>query len=62
MATQIGAKPDGGSDDPIGMLKDGHRRIESFVAFFVLSLTEHRAGVSPMAIAAIGTEFRLRRQ
>ena len=31
MAIQIGAKPDRGFDDPIGMLKDCHRRIESFL-------------------------------
>ena len=30
MAIQIGAKPDSGFDDPIGMLKDCHRRIERF--------------------------------
>lgn len=29
MAVQIGAKPDSGFDDPIGMLMDCHRRIES---------------------------------
>ena len=28
---QIGAKPDAGFDDPLGMLKDCHRRIESFL-------------------------------
>lgn len=28
---QIGAKPDSGFDDPIGMLKDCHRRIEKFL-------------------------------
>jgi hemerythrin-like domain-containing protein len=28
---QIGAKPDSGFDDPIGMLTDCHRRIESFL-------------------------------
>lgn len=28
---QIGAKPDAGFDNPIGMLKDCHRRIESFL-------------------------------
>jgi hemerythrin-like domain-containing protein len=28
---QIGAKPDSGFDDPIGMLKDCHRRIERFL-------------------------------
>jgi hemerythrin-like domain-containing protein len=31
MAIQIGAKPDSGFDNPIGMLKDCHRRIESFL-------------------------------
>lgn len=31
MAVQIGAKPDSGFDDPIGMLTDCHRRIEHFV-------------------------------
>lgn len=31
MAIQIGAKPDSGFDDPIGMLKDCHRRIEGFL-------------------------------
>jgi len=31
MGIQIGAKPDAGFDDPIGMLHDCHRRIEHFV-------------------------------
>ena len=31
MAIRIGSKPDSGFDDPIGMLKDCHRRIESFL-------------------------------
>jgi hemerythrin-like domain-containing protein len=31
MAVQIGARPDSGFDDPIGMLKDCHRRIERFL-------------------------------
>jgi hemerythrin-like domain-containing protein len=31
MAIQIGTKPDSGFDDPIGMLKDCHRRIENFL-------------------------------
>jgi len=31
MAVQIGANPDSGFDDPIGMLKDCHRRIEAFL-------------------------------
>jgi hemerythrin-like domain-containing protein len=31
MGIQIGAKPDAGFDDPLGMLKDCHRRIEHFL-------------------------------
>lgn len=31
MGIQIGARPDSGFDDPIGMLKDCHRRIEQFL-------------------------------
>jgi len=31
MAVQIGAKPDSGFDDPLGMLQDCHRRIERFL-------------------------------
>jgi hemerythrin-like domain-containing protein len=31
MAVQIGAKPDAGFDNPLGMLADCHRRIESFL-------------------------------
>ena len=36
MAVQIGAKPDSGFDDPIGMLKDCHRRIERFLGILCL--------------------------
>ncbi|HVZ82956.1 MAG TPA: hemerythrin domain-containing protein [Terracidiphilus sp.] len=32
MTVQIGAKPDAGFDDPIGMLHDCHRRIERFLS------------------------------
>jgi hemerythrin-like domain-containing protein len=32
VAVQIGAKPDSGFDDPLGMLRDCHRRIEHFLA------------------------------
>ena len=38
---QIGAKPDSGFDDPIGMLKDCHRRIEHFLG--VLCLVAEKA-------------------
>ena len=41
MAIQIGAKPDSGFDDPIGMLTDCHRRIERFLA--ILCLVAERA-------------------
>jgi hemerythrin-like domain-containing protein len=36
MGIQIGAKPDSGFDDPIGMLKDCHRRIEHFLNILCL--------------------------
>ena len=36
MTIQIGAKPDSGFDDPIGMLKDCHRRIESFLGILCI--------------------------
>ena len=36
MAIQIGAKLDSGFDDPIGMLKDCHRRIEHFLDILCL--------------------------
>ncbi len=42
MAVQIGAKPDSGFDDPIGMLKDCHRRIEHFLN--ILCLVAERPG------------------
>jgi hemerythrin-like domain-containing protein len=41
MAIQIGAKPDSGFDDPISMLKDCHRRIESFLG--ILCVVADRA-------------------
>lgn len=41
MGIQIGAKPDSGFDDPIGMLKDCHRRIEHFLR--ILCIVAERA-------------------
>jgi hemerythrin-like domain-containing protein len=41
MPIQIGAKPDSGFDDPIGMLQDCHRRIERFLD--ILCLVAERA-------------------
>jgi hemerythrin-like domain-containing protein len=41
MGIQIGAKPDSGFDDPIGMLVDCHRRIEHFLR--ILCIVAERA-------------------
>jgi hemerythrin-like domain-containing protein len=41
MAIQIGAIPDSGFDDPIGMLADCHRRIENFLG--ILCVVVERA-------------------
>lgn len=41
MAIQIGAKPDSGFDDPIGMLADCHRRVEGFLG--ILCVVVERA-------------------
>ena len=35
MSIQIGARPDSGFDDPLGMLQDCHRRIERFLKVLV---------------------------
>ncbi len=43
MAIQIGAKPDSGFDDPIGMLTDCHRRIEHFLDILCV-VAERAAG------------------
>lgn len=43
MAIQIGAKPDSGFDDPIGMLTDCHRRIEQFLGILCM-VAERAAG------------------
>jgi hemerythrin-like domain-containing protein len=43
MAVQIGAKPDSGFDDPIGMLTDCHRRIERFLDILCI-VAERAAG------------------
>ena len=42
MAIQIGAKPDSGFDDPIGMLKDCHRRIERFLGILCVVVDRAR--------------------
>lgn len=43
MGIQIGAKPDSGFDDPIGMLTDCHRRIEQFLKILA-TVVERAAG------------------
>jgi hemerythrin-like domain-containing protein len=43
MAIQIGAKLDSGFDDPLGMLKDCHRRIESFLGILCHVVDRARA-------------------
>ena len=63
MAVQIGAGPDCGFDDPIGMLKDCHRRIERFL--HILCLVAERAqkraltGEEAEAVQAALQYFRL---
>lgn len=47
MAIQIGARPDSGFNDPLGMLVDCHRRIEQFLR--VLGLVAERAAGRPLA-------------
>lgn len=59
MAIQIGAKPDSGFDDPIGMLKDCHRRIESFLGILCV-VVEHARGrmLSDEEKSALQAAFR----
>lgn len=42
MGIQIGARPDSGFDDPIGMLKDCHRRVEHFLNILVVVVDRAR--------------------
>ncbi len=54
MSVQIGAKPDSGFDDPLGMLKDCHRRIEHFLG--ILHLVAERAAdraLNPEEVSAV---------
>lgn len=58
MGIQIGAKPDSGFDDPIGMLKDCHRRIEHFLGILctVVERAQNRS-LSEAEIAALQAAF-----
>jgi hemerythrin-like domain-containing protein len=54
MGVQIGAKPDSGFDDPLGMLKDCHRRIEHFLRFLTTVVERaHGRSLSAEEVAAI---------
>jgi hemerythrin-like domain-containing protein len=55
---QIGAKPDAGFDDPLGMLKDCHRRIEHFLNILCL-VVERAQGRVPSAEEAMAIESAL---
>lgn len=63
MSVQIGAKPDAGFEDPIGMLTDCHRRIEQFLG--ILCVVAERArgramtGEESAAVQAAVTYFRV---
>jgi hemerythrin-like domain-containing protein len=63
MAIQIGARPDSGFDDPIGMLTDCHRRIEPFLRILCLvaEYAQGRAltGEEAEAVQAALQYFRL---
>jgi hemerythrin-like domain-containing protein len=63
MGIQIGAKPDSGFDDPIGMLKDCHRRIEHFLNIICVVVERARArelsGEETAAIEAALHYFRV---
>ena len=54
MGVQIGARPDSGFDDPMGMLKDCHRRIEHFLSILCVVVERaHARSLSQEEAAAI---------
>ena len=54
MGIQIGAKPDSGFDDPIGMLADCHRRIERFFNILcVVAVCARGRGLSAEEMEAV---------
>jgi hemerythrin-like domain-containing protein len=59
MAIQIGAKLDSGFDDPLGMLKDCHKRIESFLHILCV-VVERAQGKSLTGEERDGIEAALR--
>jgi len=62
MPIQIGAKPDSGFDDPIGMLTDCHRRIEQFLKILATVVERARGrdltGEEAAAVTAALQYFR----
>lgn len=56
MAVTIGARPDSGFDDPIGLLGDCHRRIEHFLGVLVrLAGSEETGPLTPEHARALKT-------
>lgn len=63
MAIQIGAAPDSGFDNPIGMLKDCHRRIERFLHILcTVADSEGKLTVTGEEQAAVESALRYFRQ
>lgn len=59
MTVQIGAKPDSGFDDPLGMLQDCHRRIEKFLGILCRVVAGRTSGkLSDEEKAAVATAVR----
>lgn len=53
MAVQIGAQPDAGFDNPLGMLRDCHRRIENFLLVLCrIAERRHQGALSAQESAA----------
>ena len=59
MAIQIGAKSDSGFEDPIGMLKDCHRRIERFLDILcIVAERAHTRSLTGEEMSAVQTALR----
>jgi hemerythrin-like domain-containing protein len=59
MGIQIGARPDSGFDDPIGMLKDCHRRIEQFLRILCVVVEQaHGRALSDEEAEAVRSALR----
>jgi hemerythrin-like domain-containing protein len=59
MPVSIGAKPEHGFDEPLGLLSDCHRRIERFLDVLLAVATARRGGaLEPGEVAALETALR----